>query len=473
MSIKPRFSDMGFELPPNYCQPHRFGVGGHVLRQRARSALFVLAMMAGHFLSGTALAAPPNLLFILTDQHRQDGVGAYGKSPVRTPNLDRLAGEGVRFNRSYTAQPVCSPNRASILTGLYPHAHGVLENTWSLTPRIPTLAKFLKAHGYATGYFGKWHLGPKEPHGFDISPNYPSDGRGNLHFFMVDGERRYSTDVKTDDVIAFLKENRSVPFYAYISYYPPHPPYSVPPGYAESYRKEFPDNERQRIYYGMCTKVDEQIGRLLKTLEELGLADNTLVAFTSEHGHFFSERWNQHAKRLCYDTAAMVPLLMRMPGVIPGKQVTSELISAVDLVPTLLGLMGHPVPPGLHGDDLSGLARGRSQGRDAACIVNFPYLTRGRVPGSYSSEPDWRHEERAVINRDGWKLILSTTRQPELYHVPTDPGEEKNRYGITQSADVTEQLGAHLYKWAVRTGDNLAPRLLDRHAIYLEPVGNP
>jgi len=447
------------------------GRGAGVLR-RAPCAFFALAAVAGLFLPGRAVARP-NLLFILTDQHRQDGVGAYGKAPVHTPHLDRLARDGVRYNRAYTAQPVCSPNRASILTGLFPHAHGVLENTWSLSPRIPTLARILKGHGYATGYFGKWHLGPKEPHGFDTHPNYPGDGRGDAHYFMVDGRRRYSTEVKTDDVITFLKENQRRPFYAYVSYYPPHPPYSVPPQYAERYRSLFPDDERLRIYYGMCTNVDEQIGRLLATLEELGLADNTLVAFTSEHGHFFTERWNQHAKRLCYDTAAMVPLLMKMPGVIPPNQVTSELFSAVDLVPTLLSLMKYEVPPGLHGDDLSGLAQGRAPGRDAAFLVNFPYLTRGRVADSYSSEPDWRHEERAVINRDGWKLILSTTRPPELLHVPTDPGEEKNRYGEAVAAVVTQQLGAQLYQWAVRTGDSLAPRLLDRYSIHLKPLPHP
>jgi arylsulfatase A-like enzyme len=404
---------------------------------------------------------PPNVLFILTDQHRQDGVGAYGRVPVETPNLDRLANEGIRFNNAYTAQPVCAPNRASLLTSLYPHTHGLRENTWPLTPRARTLAHLLAAHGYACGYFGKWHLGRQNSQGFATFPDYPCDGRGSNHYFTIDGRKRYAVDVLTEDLIDFITSDRESPFFACASFYPPHPPYSVPQEYEEMYTDLFPDDRERQIYYAMCTKVDEQIGRLLTTLERHGLHDNTLVVFTSEHGHYFDFRWNQHRKRLCYDVAARVPLLMRMPETIRPDQVSTELISAVDLMPTILGLLEFDVPEGLQGMDLSAMIRGDEEtSREAVFMENFPFIDKGETPGPYPNEPRWGYgEERCVRGRE-WKLILSTVRPPELYRMAEDPDEQNNRWDeMKHTADVISLL-EHLNAWAVETGDSLAPRLM-------------
>ena len=412
-------------------------------------------------LSGMEPAAQeePNILFILTDQHRRDAIGAYGKPGVKTPHIDSLGRDGIRFDRAYVAQPVCAPNRASIQSGLYPHAHGLLENTWPLSPRIQTMAEMLE--DYDCGYFGKWHLGRQHTQGFDRFPSYPGDGRGDNHYFTIDGAKRYAVDVITDDVIGFMSEQRENPFYAFASYYPPHPPYSVPEKYEDMYRGLFPDDRRRRIYYAMATKVDEQVGRLLRTLDDLGHAENTLVVFTTEHGHFFNHRWNDHNKRLCYDTAARIPLLMRMPGVIPGGKATSELISSVDLVQTIMSLVGREVPDGLQGKDLSTLARGeRDRGREAAFIENFPYIDKGETPGPYPNEPMWGYGEERCVRGRSWKLILSTVRPPEIYDMDEDPEETNNRWRgmrhLTEAAALTEAL----HEWAVRTGDNLAPKLI-------------
>lgn len=406
---------------------------------------------------------PPNILFLLTDQHRQDGVGAYGKEGVITPHLDGLARDGIRFDRAYTAQPVCAPNRASILSGLYPHTHGLRENTWPLSPRVQTMAEMLAPLGYDCGYFGKWHLGRQDAQGFRTFPEYPSDGRGEQHFFSIAGEKRYSTDVITDDVLAFIQQERASPFYAYVSYYPPHPPYSVPEPYENLYRDRFPGDRRRRIYYAMCTKVDEQIGRLLAALDARGLAENTLVVFTTEHGHFFEPRWNDHEKRLCYDTAARVPLLMRLPGVIPAHQTTPELISAVDLVQTMMGLVGMPAPEALQGEDLSGLARGREDARRAAIFMeNFPLINKTTARGPYRNEPEWEAGEERCVRDRSWKLILSTTRPPELYHMEEDPGETNNRWARMHRTPEVKRLRDLLHDWAIRTGDSIAPALLAR-----------
>ncbi|HPU25916.1 MAG TPA: sulfatase-like hydrolase/transferase [Phycisphaerae bacterium] len=396
--------------------------------------------------------ARPNILFILADQYRWDCVGAAGNPRIHTPNLDRLARQGTWFNRTYAAQPVCSPNRAAILTGLYPHAAGVPDNytggpeaQHSLPSTSLTLSEMLTPAGYDCGYFGKWHLGRRDA--FPTFPEYPHDGRGEGHYFGKDDNRRYAVDVITDDAIAFLKRPRNQPFYLYVSYYPPHPPFVAPPGYEDRYR-DIADRE-QRIYYAMCTKVDEAVGELLAALDALGRAHDTLVVFTSDHGHNFAPRWNNHHKRVCYDTSARVPLMIRWPGVVPAGRCCDALVSSVDLTPTLLGLAGQAVPPDLHGRDLSDLVRGRTDaGRPCVFIENVPY----------PFEPA-KGEERCVF--DGrFKLILSTRRPPELLDLRNDPEETTNRWEDMRGGQVARRLLDQLADWAVETDDTLAPRFI-------------
>ena len=146
--------------------------------------------------------AKPNCLFILVDQQRQDGVGAYvSDSKVETPHLDAMAAGGILFNRAYTAQPVCAPNRGSIFSGLYPFNHGVRENTWDLNPEVKLTPHYLKKAGYTSGYFGKWHLGDPARKAFDVMPDYPGDGRGKGHYYTVDGKQVYQTEVLSKDVM--------------------------------------------------------------------------------------------------------------------------------------------------------------------------------------------------------------------------------------------------------------------------------
>lgn len=396
----------------------------------------------------------PNILFILSDQYRHDCLGVAGNAVAHTPNLDRLAREGMRFTHCYAAQPVCSPNRAAILTGLYPHSAGVQDNcvgdgdsTLKLPKSSRTMGEMLALAGYDCGYFGKWHLGRRDA--FETFPEYPRDGRGDDHYFGKGNSRRYGVDVITDDAIAFLKKTRTRPFYLYVSYYPPHPPYSVPEAYHERYKGVEP--REKRIYLAMCTKIDEAVGTLLKSLADLGLAGNTLVVFTSDHGHNFTLRWNHHLKRLCYDTSARVPLLMRLPGTIPAGRVTEGLISSVDLTPTILSLIGRPVPPGLQGQDLSALVRGRAdKGRACVFIENVPFPFAPQ-----------KGEERCVF--DGrWKLILSTQRPPELYDPQADPEESNNRWAEKAASPVVARLLEQLDRWARDTKDPLAPRLLQQ-----------
>lgn len=400
----------------------------------------------------TGTDRPPNILFILADQYRWDCLATVDAARNHTPHLDRLAREGTAFSRAYTAQPVCSPNRAAIVTGLYPHSAGVQDNCTggggperSLPASRRTLSEMLAPAGYDCGYFGKWHLGRRDA--FETFPDYPGDGRGKDHYFGKGEARRYGVDVITEDAIAFLSKPRTKPFYTYVSYYPPHPPFVAPPGYEERYR-DIADPQ-ERTYRAMCTKVDEAVGELLAALDRRGLSDDTIVVFTSDHGHNFVQRWNDHYKRLCYDTSARVPLIVRWPKAIPAGRRTDALISSVDLTPTILGLIGKPAPDGLQGEDLSELLRGRrDRGRAYVLIENVPY--------PFAPE---KGEERCVF--DGrWKLILSTRRPAELFDLSSDPAEETNRWETLKRGEEVHRLLEQLSRWADKTRDDLAPRLV-------------
>jgi arylsulfatase A-like enzyme len=402
-------------------------------------------------------ANPPNLLFILTDQHRQDGVGAYGLTEVKTPNLDRFAKEGIRFNRAYTAQPVCSPNRAAIMSGLYPHNNSVRENTWDMDSSVRILPDLLREHGYRTGYFGKWHLGDPARDAWEEMPIYPNDGRGSGHYYEVDGKKVYQTEVITSDVINFMTADKGNSFCVFASYYPPHPPYSVPESYEAMYSEIYPDDEARRKYYAMCTAVDDAVGVLLNSLEEQGVAENTLIVFTTEHGHYFEHRWNDHAKRLCYDLTARIPMLMRFPGTIPEGQVSNALISSVDLFPTMVNLLKLPAVEGLDGVNLGNqITKRTDKGRASLVIVNVPYINKSNRP--HQPELD-KGDERCVVKGD-WKLILSTVREPELYHLPSDSSETNNRWTESKDSESVSQLKAALAAWGKRTRDSLTPKLL-------------
>jgi uncharacterized sulfatase len=232
-----------------------------------------------------------------------------------------------------------------------------------------------------------------------------------------------------------------------VSFYPPHPPYSAPAGYEDRYKDI--ENRKQRTYYAMCTKVDEKVGQLLAVLDELKVAESTLVVFTTEHGHHFDRRWNNHDKRLCYDTASRIPLLMRMPGTLPAGRNTDGMISSVDLLPTMLMLIDQPFPKGIEGQDLSPLAAGKTNtGREFVFIENIPY--------PFDRE---KGDERCVRD-DRWKLILSTVREPEFYDMKQDPSETNNVWKSQKDSPAAKRLIKAMADWAKRTTDPLAPQLL-------------
>jgi len=433
-----------------------------------------------------AQAAPrtrkPNVIFILTDEHRKDTLGCYGNEKAITPAFDSLAARGVRFDSCYTTQPVCSPCRSSLMTGLYPTSTGVVENLIPLRPDLFTWPRALKEQGYRTAYIGKWHLGTDPvpsyfdvwhgyntgwPHWISEEPVYqlPGESLADFEARIEAGDQstaagkehagRYRPDLETDHAIEFIKSAGDDPFVCMIGFYPPHTPLTAPEEDMELHRGRF-SSEAQDTYHAMVHRLDKNLARLLITLEEQGLREDTLIVMTSEHGHNYPRRWNDHIKRLCYDQSANVPLLMSWPGVLPEGREVREIINSADLVPTILELVGQPWPDAIHGRSAARLIAGDTTSWHKDILIqNAPYRTHGGAPEGV--DPDMR--ERCVVT-DEWKLILNTERTPELYRRHHGPPDVDNVFGQPETLETTRDLAQRLQAWGAWIDDPMCQELV-------------
>ncbi|NLF29589.1 MAG: sulfatase-like hydrolase/transferase [Planctomycetes bacterium] len=346
----------------------------------------------------------PNVVFVFSDQQRADTLGCYGQELEVTPNLDRMAAEGVRFANAFTPQPVCGPARAVLQTGRYATEIGCFRNGIRLPAGERTIAHDMAEAGYDLAYLGKWHLASTHGRlrGTDLPvENYrtiavPLDRRGGWNQYWLasdtlestshsydgymhdaDGNRReiagYRADWQTDRALEYLRTRPGGdrPFFLFISYIEPHhqndhkhfegphgskerfADFVVPGDLADTegdWREEFAD------YLGCCASLDANLGRLRDELQRLGLADNTLVIYTSDHGCHFRTR-NREYKRSCHDAAIRIPLIACGPG-FRGGQVVEELVSLIDLPPTILAAGGVPTPQRMRGRPLQPLVDG-------------------------------------------------------------------------------------------------------------------
>jgi arylsulfatase A-like enzyme len=358
------------------------------------------------------VADNPNILVVLADQWRGTDQGWRGNKAVLTPHLDRLAGTGVAIHGAYANAPVCGPSRASLLTGLLPHRHGVVANDLPLAPGIPTIADALATSGYRTGWIGKWHLD-----GVPRDKAVPSDRRRGFdywagtncthdyfdgHYYTGDDPtpvrfRGYEPQVQTELALRYLAEDDHRPFFLFMSYNPPHDPYDdVPAEYVARYDGAEPtpranasdDAESRRIlrqYYAGITAVDDQIGKLVDGLDTLGLRSDTLVVVISDHGDMLGShgRW---AKQVPYEESISVPLVLSWPGRLRHREIRDGLIGLVDLAPTLLGLAGVPGLPDTYGVDLSDAVTGAGSLRQAVMLLNAVSADEGFRQGV----PEWR-----------------------------------------------------------------------------------
>jgi len=458
----------------------------------------------------------PNILFIMADDHAAHAMSCYGSAVNRTPNLDRIAQGGMRFDNCFVTNSICTPSRATILTGKYSHINGVpVFNRFDGSQ--PTLPKYLQAAGYYTGIVGKWHLG-SDPTGFDYWEILPGQGSYFDPVFYTATRTRtirgYVTDIITDLTIEFLKNRpKDKPFFLMSHHKAPHRAWDPdekhramfagrkipePPTLRDDYatRTDAIRENRQRVFddltrrdlklepppgltpaernawlnvkpaeveievdgrkkvlkgeelnawkyqrymqdYLACVQsIDDNVGRLLDWLEANGLADNTIVIYTSDQGFYLGDH-GMYDKRFMYEEALRMPLVVRWPGVIRAGSVQKALAINADFAPTLLEAAGLKVPPDMQGRSLLPLWRGE---RPANWRTSFYYR--------YYHDPG-HHNTRAHygVRTETHKLIYFWTKdQWELFDLVKDPHELNNVYGRPEYREVTEQLKAELQR---------------------------
>ncbi len=451
-----------------------------------RPTLFAVVLLLLPITSAEA-ARPLNLVLILTDNHSPWTLGCYGNRDIRTPNIDRLASEGMLFELCYASNAVCSPTRATLLTGLIPSQHGVHcylraggaqvgPNAYSTIGEFRSLPEILAEAGYTCGLSGKWHLGdnlrPQEgftswitkPHGHTAEfydQEVIEDGR-------VRKEPTYLTDLWTQHAVRFLEQNQAKPFFLYLAYNGPYGlgklllnasrnrhaehyatqellsfPRAEPHPWLFNNREYLNNLTAMRRYAAEVSGVDDGVGEVLSTLTKLRLDDNTLVIFTGDQGLAGGESglWGMgdHTRPLtAFDGTMHVPLIVRHPGIIPRGQRSKLLVSNYDLYPTLLEYLGQdskiPVVPKPPGRRFTPTLRGQAQPWEDTVFFEFENV-------------------RAVRTAE-WKYIERFKQTPnELYHLTDDPGERTNLIDDPAMAQKRTELRARLQAFFAQHAD--------------------
>ena len=436
----------------------------------------------------------PNILVIHTDQQRADALGCAGNVFLETPNVDRLASEGVRFTQACCTQPLCTPSRASTWTGVYPSALGLngiadlkLDDALTaLKAPFRTVFSYLKDSGYTVGYIGKWHLGAKNPGDFDYWSTFQSMGGQWVDGKQAEQGGTWIPERDTDDAIAYLEAwDGTRPFCLTVAYYPPHDPYTAPTKYMKRYRdKGVPASG----YYACCTGIDDQVGRLTEALDRLGLRDTTMVIYMSDHGETFNFRECSPNKWVCHDDSIRVPMIIRFPGRIAPGLVSDAFVGVQDVAPTMMDAAGIEVPGELHGKSMLAVSdKPDASFRDAYYVENLTYRKLEWL-NPYEEVLYPQFQQRAIRTRS-WKLILGENGKHYLYDLEKDPEELLDLYGAPyedynnqymhyESHDaVIRDLAARLGEIALSIGDEIGIRLardvLDNPIARVDPRQTP
>ncbi|MHC4404611.1 MAG: sulfatase family protein [Planctomycetota bacterium] len=448
----------------------------------------------------------PNVVLIYTDDHAQWAVGAYGNEEIHTPNMDRLAAQGMRFTQGFT-KPVCSPSRAMVLTGQYSHRHGIpdyipygnpvhVDN--GLPAGTPTIASVLKRAGYTTGLVGKWHLGYGEKYypenfGFDhaegyrfVAPGRRYDHGGQIPYLVAGKEvERFRNDPRHTDVLAdraihFLRTNCRSRFFLFLSIYLPHLPWQFVPeedlAHYEDKPLTVPDvsqfpyvtldedelRKLMRLYYANITCADRNIGRVFGAIEELGLTENTIVIFIGDNGfnvgqHGLLGKGNARIlgtndrRPNMFDHSILVPLIVRWPGVVQPGTSSGALVSTIDILPTLMDITGAEA-----GENL------RLDGRSMLPLLKGQHGVKWRKAWFDTYDMIYlRESHMRMIRTDQWKIVLhfgEDGRHPtngsrhELFDLRNDPDELHNLYGRESLTKVQQELEQRLHVWMREAG---------------------
>ncbi len=446
--------------------PERFG---KLFETASFSRRQALSAMAGAGAAALASGVPfgerlfaqegrkkPNIIFILTDDHRYDMLGIAGHPFLKTPNMDRLAREGVLFSNAFVTTSLCSPSRASFLTGQYACTHGVKNNFTPWSDGNVTFMEHLKKAGYDTAFIGKWHMpggGLPKLRGVDLFVSFTKkDGQGDYYNCpiyvnrkLTPNRKEYITEELTDYALDFIKEKRKKPFCLYLSHKAVHHDWRPPRHLKGLYKNEkidflAPESDRWNtwsgnnwlegsmgsmhdIYRRYCeclVSVDEQIGRLLKQLEEMKALDDTVIVYAGDNGYIWGEH-RLYAKHWPYEESIRIPYILRYPRLITGAgRKVRQMVLNIDLAPTLMELAGVKVPERMQGESMVPLMKsGKAPGRKSfmyELYKDFPF--GGRVPPN------------KTVRTERYKYIeWDNCRSPELYDLAKDPRELKNIIG--------------------------------------------
>ncbi|MGV3658588.1 MAG: sulfatase [Prosthecobacter sp.] len=434
----------------------------------------ILALLLAFTLSAAA-AEKPNIIFILADDLGWGDLGCYGNRVIQTPNLDRMAREGMLFTQFYVNASVCSPSRCAFFTGQYPARHQIHGHyadpkmneargmsNW-LKPEVPNAARLMKSAGYTTAHIGKWHLGsnsggpPVGDYGFDFVGTSEKDGANGPAadpYF-----RANSTALFVDEALKFIEASQETPFYLQLWTLVPHATLNPTPEQLARYArlragsKDFPHASAMQIFAASVTNLDIQIGRLLEGLKKLGKEQDTLILFSSDNGpediHIVNAGHSgvgsagpfRGRKRSLYEGGIRVPGIVRWPGKVPAGRIEDKAVMAgVDWLPTICKIAGVNLPEGnaLDGEDVGDVLFGQSRQRTKPLMWEWRFNIAG--------EP-FHHSPELAIRDGNWKLLMNPDRsRVELYDVTQDLTQLNNVAG--QHPEVVEKLAAQVTSWA-------------------------
>ena len=454
------------------------------------------AMMPGNLPAAPAASKrKPNFVLILVDDLGWTDVGCFGSKYYETPNIDRLAAGGMKFTNGYAACAVCSPTRAAVMTGRYPARLGITDwirarfqggkipadkkNSSGYVGKGPvkcprnalwmeldevTIAEALKPGGYVSCHIGKWHLGPDdwypERQGFDHNFGGCDYGQPPSYFDPYKNRRladiptlkprktgEYLTDREGDEAVNFIRTNKDKPFFLYLANYAVHTPIQGKKDLVAKYKAKPPTNQKNPTYAAMVESVDDCVGKVLATLDELKLAGDTLVIFSSDNGGLSGPTNNKPlraGKGHPYEGGIRVPYIFRRPGAIKPGSVCDTPVISVDFFPTICRAAGVALPGGreIDGEDLTPLLTRTGKLKRKAIYWHFPHF-RGRI------------KPYAIIREGDWKLVQYYVGAPELelYNLAKDIGETKNLAGDMpeKARDLKVKLAAALRKQNART----------------------